>query len=164
MASVDALVIPGGESTTIGRLMRVFDLETPLRRRIDAGMPCLATCAGLILLSRAVLDGRPDQVTIPAFDITVRRNAYGRQVDSFEAGVDVEPLGAVPFPGVFIRAPGIESVGPGARVIATLAGKPVAVAQGPHLGLGFHPEMTGDLRLHELFLRGVESHLEANAA
>jgi len=164
LARVDALVIPGGESTTMSRLIRVFGLEAPLRRRIDSGMPCMATCAGLILLSSTVLDGRGDQLTFGTFDVTVRRNAYGRQVASFEADVDVDPLGAVPFPGVFIRAPGIERVGAAAHVIATLAGKPVAVVQGPHLGLGFHPEMTEDLRLHEMFVRGVTEHLEENAA
>lgn len=161
---LDALVLPGGESTTLSRLLRVFGLLEPLRRRVEEGMPCLATCAGLIVLSRTVLDGRPDQVALGAFDVTTRRNAYGRQVESFEAGVDLEPLGVVPFPGVFIRAPQIESVGPGARVIGELDGVPIAVEQGPHLGLCFHPEMTGDLRIHELFLRNVERHLQDRAA
>ncbi len=164
LADVDALVLPGGESTTLSRLLRVFHLEEPLRQRIDSGMPCMATCAGLIVLSREVFDGRPDQVALGAFDISVRRNAYGRQVDSFEAGIMVEPLGVAPFPGVFIRAPRIESAGPQARVIAELDGAPVAVEQGPHLGLCFHPEMTDDLRLHELFVRRVDAHLATSAA
>ncbi len=161
---VDALVLPGGESTTLSRLLRVFGLEVPLRRRIDAGMPCMATCAGLIVLSREVADGRDDQLKLDVFDIGVRRNAYGRQVDSFEAELDVEPLGVAPFPGVFIRAPRIEWVGEGARVIASLGAHPVAVEQGPHLGLCFHPEMTRDLRLHELFLRKVDEHASEHAA
>jgi 5'-phosphate synthase pdxT subunit len=164
LAQVDALVLPGGESTTLGRLLRVFGLEQPLRQRLDSGLPCLATCAGLIVLSREVLDGRPDQLVLGALDTGVRRNAYGRQVDSFEAPLAVDPLGVAPFPGVFIRAPRIEFVGPAAHVIARLDGIPVAVEQGPHLGLCFHPEMTDDLRMHELFLRKVEEHLRANAA
>jgi 5'-phosphate synthase pdxT subunit len=161
---LDALVLPGGESTTMGRLLRVFGLASPLRDRIDAGMPCMATCAGLILLSREVLDGRPDQLTLGALDIVTRRNAYGRQVDSFEADLAVEPLGVAPFRGVFIRAPRIESVGPAARVIASLDGNPVAVTQGAHLGLGFHPEMTDDGRLHQLFVDQVAAAMETSAA
>jgi 5'-phosphate synthase pdxT subunit len=164
LAAVGALVLPGGESTTMSRLLRVFGLEAPLRERLAQGMPTMSTCAGLILLSRTVLDGRPDQLAFGVLDIAARRNAFGRQVDSFEADVDVEPLGVAPFRAVFIRAPGIESVGPGARVIATLDGKPVAVTQGHHLGLGFHPEMTDDLRLHQLFLRHVDEALESSVA
>ena len=164
LQSVDALVLPGGESTTMSRLLRVFGLEPALRDRLDAGMPCLATCAGLILLSRTVLDGRGDELALGAFDIAVRRNAYGRQVESFESDVHVAPLGVAPFPGVFIRAPRIESVGGSAEVIAELDSEPVAIRQGPHLGLSFHPEMTGDLRLHELFVRGVDEHLASSAA
>jgi 5'-phosphate synthase pdxT subunit len=164
LAAVDALVLPGGESTTVSRLLRVFGLEAPLRSRLDGGMPCMATCAGLILLSREVLDGRPDQLTLGALDIVTRRNAYGRQVDSFEADLAVEPLGVAPFRGVFIRAPGIESVGPDAHVIASFDGNPVAVAQGAHLGLGFHPEMTDDGRLHQLFVEQVTAALETSAA
>jgi len=164
LAEVDALVFPGGESTTVGRLLRVFALEAPLRRRIDGGMPCMATCAGLILLSREVLDGRGDQLALGALDVATRRNAYGRQLDSFETELHVDPLGVAPFPGVFIRAPRIETVGPSARVIARLEGAPVAVQQGAHLGLCFHPEMTGDLRLHELFVRNVAEHLASSVA
>jgi 5'-phosphate synthase pdxT subunit len=162
--AVDALVLPGGESTTFGRLLRVFGLLEPLRRRLNAGMPTLSTCAGLILLSRAVLDGHREQVALGALDVAVRRNAFGRQVDSFEADVRIDALGVAPFPGVFIRAPQIDSVGPSARVIASLRDTPVAVEQGPHLGLCFHPEMTADPRVHELFLHRVREHLQASAA
>lgn len=164
LESVDALVLPGGESTTFSRLLRVFGLEAPLRQRVGSGMPCMSTCAGLIVLSTQVLDGRPDQLTLGALDLTVRRNAFGRQVDSFEADLRIEPLGVAPFHGVFIRAPRIESVGSAANVIASLGDEPVAVEQGPQLGLCFHPEMTDDLRLHELFLRRVREHREASAA
>jgi len=164
LARADALVLPGGESTTMGRLLRVFGLEAPLRERLAAGMPTMSTCAGLILLSRHVLDGRPDQLTLGALDLTVRRNGYGRQVESFEADVDIEPLGVAPFRAVFIRAPRIESSGPDVQVLASFDGNPVAVSQGHHLGLGFHPEMTGDVRLHQLFLRRVEDALEVSAA
>lgn len=164
LALVDALVLPGGESTTMSRLIRVFHLEVPLRRRLCEGMPTMSTCAGLILLSRTVLDGRPDQLTFAALDLEVRRNAYGRQRESFEANLDVEPLGIAPFRAVFIRAPRIETIGQDVQVIASFDGKPVAVCQGPHLALGFHPEMTGDLRMHQLFLRRAEEALEVNAA
>jgi 5'-phosphate synthase pdxT subunit len=161
---VDALVLPGGESTTMSRLLRVFGLEEPLRERLAGGMPTLATCAGLILLSREVLDGRPDQVTLDAVDIVVRRNAYGRQVESFEADLEVEPLGIAPFRGVFIRAPRIEQIGDSVRVIAEFEGNPVAIMSGPHKGLVFHPEMTGDVRLHQLFLEHAQDALESSAA
>jgi 5'-phosphate synthase pdxT subunit len=164
LAAVDALVLPGGESTTISRLLRVFELEVPLRERLAGGMPTMSTCAGLILLSSAVLDGRPDQLALGALDVTVRRNGYGRQAESFEADVDVELLGVAPFRAVFIRAPRIESCGADVQVIASFDGNPVAVSQGPHLGLGFHPEMTGDVRLHQLFLDRVEAALEESAA
>ena len=164
LAAVDALVLPGGESTTMSRLIRVFDLETPLRHRLSEGMPTMSTCAGLILLSRTVLAGRPDQLTFGALDVEVRRNAYGRQRESFEADLKVEPLGVAPFRAVFIRAPRIEATGPDVEVLASFDGNPVAVSSGLHLGLGFHPEMTGDVRLHQLFLRRVEEALEVNAA
>lgn len=164
LASVDALTLPGGESTTMSRLLRVFGLEAPLRERLAAGMPTMSTCAGLILLSKEVLDGRPDQITFDVFDAAVRRNAYGRQVESFEADVKVQPLGIAPFPGVFIRAPQIEHAGGDTEVIATLDGKPVGIASGPHIGLTFHPEMTDDLRLHRHFLEVAQDAVEANAA
>jgi pyridoxal 5'-phosphate synthase pdxT subunit len=161
---VDALVLPGGESTTMSRLLHVFGLEAPLRERLAAGMPTLSTCAGLILLSREVLDGRPDQLALGVLDVSVRRNGYGRQVESFEADLSVAPLGVAPFRAVFIRAPLIESVGPDVEVIASFGDNPVAIAQGPHLGLCFHPEMTDDPRLHQLFLERAAAALEVSAA
>jgi 5'-phosphate synthase pdxT subunit len=161
---VDALVLPGGESTTMSRLLQVFNLVVPLRERLSAGMPTLSTCAGLILMSREVLDGRPDQISLGVLDVRVRRNGYGRQVESFEADIPVVPLGVAPFRAVFIRAPLIEDAGPEAEVIATFGGNAVAVAQGPHLGLSFHPEMTDDSRLHQLFLERATEALEVSAA
>ena len=164
LAGVDALVLPGGESTTMSRLLRVFGLETALRARLDDGMPVMATCAGLILLSRAVLDGRSDQLSLGTFDVVTRRNGFGRQVDSFEADLEVEPLGVVPLRGVFIRAPQIVEVGPAATVIAELDSMPVAVEQGPHLGMCFHPEMTEDIRLHQYFVDRVDELREQSVA
>jgi 5'-phosphate synthase pdxT subunit len=155
LEEVDALAIPGGESTTLSRLIRAFGLEEPLRRRLDAGLPCLATCAGMILLSRRILDGRPDQLAFGALDLDVRRNGYGRQVDSFEAALDVPELGDPPFPAVFIRAPVVERVGEGVTVLARDQGRPVAVASGPNLALAFHPEISGDGRFHRLFVGGL---------
>lgn len=164
LEGVDALVLPGGESTTMARLLRVFDLEQPLRERLACGMPALATCAGLILLSREVLDGRPDQLALGTLDVVTRRNAFGRQVESFEADLAIEPLGVAPLRGVFIRAPQIVEAGESARVIAELDGMPVAVEQGPHLGLCFHPEMTDDIRLHQYFVDRVDELLESDVA
>jgi 5'-phosphate synthase pdxT subunit len=152
---VDALAMPGGESTTMSRLLRVFGLEGPLRQRLGEGMGCFATCAGMILLARRILDGRPDQQGFDAVDIDVRRNGYGRQVDSFETDLRIAALqdGATnPFRAVFIRAPLVERTGDGVEVLASIDHKPVVVAQGPHLALAFHPEMTDDDRLHRLFL------------
>lgn len=155
LAAVDALALPGGESTTMSRLLRVFGLEDPLRERLDGGMPCFATCAGMILLSRAIGDGRPGQLAYGSLDIAVRRNGYGRQVESFEADLDIAAIGGDPYRAVFIRAPLVEDVGPAAEVLAELEGRPVAVSQGPHLAFAFHPEMTSDLRLHRLFLERI---------
>jgi 5'-phosphate synthase pdxT subunit len=142
----------------------VFDLEMPLRERLADGMPTLSTCAGLILMSREVLDGRPDQIALGILDVSVRRNGYGRQVESFEADIPIAPLGVAPFRAVFIRAPLIEEAGPDADVIASFGDNPVAVAQGAHIGLCFHPEMTDDLRLHQLFLERAAASLEVSAA
>ncbi len=148
----------------MSRLLQVFDLEMPLRERLAAGMPTLSTCAGLILMSREVLDGRPDQIALGVLDLSVRRNGYGRQVELFEADLPVSSLGVAPFRAVFIRAPRIERAGPDVEVIATFGDNPVAVVQGPHLGLCFHPEMTDDSRLHRVFLERAEAVLEVNAA
>jgi 5'-phosphate synthase pdxT subunit len=151
LAGVDALVMPGGESTTIGKLLDRFGLLEGLRERARAGMPLYGTCAGAILMARAVA-GRDDAPhRLDLLDITVRRNAYGRQVDSFEADLAIEGLGE-PFRAVFIRAPVIESVGVDVEVLATHRGQPVLVRQGAMVASTFHPEMTGDNRVHELFL------------
>lgn len=147
----DAMVLPGGESTTMDKLLRKFDLQQPLRRRLVEGMPAMATCAGLILLAREVLDGLPDQETLGILPVSVRRNAYGRQPESFQRDLEVDGLEA-PFPGVFIRAPVIESIDPMIEVLAEVDGLPVVVARGAVMGLTFHPELTSDDRLHGLFL------------
>jgi 5'-phosphate synthase pdxT subunit len=162
--SVEALAIPGGESTTMSKLLRAFGLEETLRRRLADGLPTLTTCAGLILLSRAIADGRTDQVATGTLDIAVRRNAWGSQVDSFEADLILAGLGDIPFAGVFIRAPRIEEVGPDVEVLARLGDEPVAVRQGAHVGLTFHPEMTGDDRIHRMFLDSVEAARDETAA
>lgn len=151
LPALDGLIIPGGESTTMSRLLDVFDLREPLAARLAAGLPAYGSCAGMIMLATTIVDGRADQRPLGAIDITVRRNAFGRQVDSFEGPVDVAGIdGAVP--GVFIRAPWVEAVGDGVEVLATAAGHPVAVRQGPVLATSFHPEISGDLRVHRLFL------------
>ena len=153
LAGVDALVLPGGESTTVGRLLGTSDLIEPLRERLAGGLPVLGTCAGLILLASEVLDGRPDQVSLGAVDITVRRNAHGRQNESFEAPLEITGLAGGAFPGVFIRAPGIERIGEGVEVLARLSGEqPVAARQGAVMVCAFHPELAGDLRFHQHFL------------
>lgn len=151
LADVDALVVPGGESTTMSKLLDSSGLAGPLRERLAAGLPTFGTCAGMIVLARTVLDGRSDQHSYDAIDITVRRNAFGRQVDSFEADVSVVGL-AEPFHAVFIRAPFVEEVGAGVEVLAAVGEHPVLCRQGPVLVSAFHPELTGDRRLHELFL------------
>jgi len=163
LAEVDGLVIPGGESTTMSRLLDVFELLEPLRVRLADGMPAYGSCAGMILLADRVLDGRPDQHQLGGLDVVVRRNAFGRQVDSFEEDLDFAGLER-PMHAVFIRAPWVESAGDGVEVLATVpdtptagaaAGKIVAVRQGPVLATAFHPELTGDGRVHELFARMV---------
>lgn len=152
--AVDALVIPGGESTTMSLLLREFDLLAPLRARLAAGMPAYGSCAGMILLSSEILDaGEPGREATPlgAIDMTVRRNAFGRQVDSFEDDIDVRGLDG-PTHAVFIRAPWVERVGPDVEVLARAAGHIVAVRQGAALATAFHPEVTGDRRVHRLFV------------
>jgi 5'-phosphate synthase pdxT subunit len=148
---VDAIVIPGGESTTMSKLAVEFGLLEPLQKRLADGMPAYGSCAGMIMLASEVLDGRPDQRCLGALDITVRRNAFGRQVDSFEADVDVD--GAGTFHAVFIRAPWVERVGEGVEVLGRVnTGRIVAVRQRNVLATAFHPELTGDLRVHRLFV------------
>lgn len=155
LEEVDALTIPGGESTTISRLLVVGGLVAPVREALRAGLPTLGTCAGMILLASEVLDGRDDQVSFGAIDLSVRRNAFGRQVDSFEAHLDVAALGPPGFPGVFIRAPVVERVGEGVEVLASVGGRPVLCRRAGVMVAAFHPELVDDLRLHRLFLSGV---------
>jgi 5'-phosphate synthase pdxT subunit len=152
LAAVDALVLPGGESTAMLLLMAGSGLVDAVADRLAAGMPAFGTCAGLILLAAEVLDGRPGQRCLAAIDVGVRRNAYGSQVHSFEADVDVAGVGGGPVRGVFIRAPLVERTGAGVEVLASLDGRPVLCRQGGVLASTFHPELTGDRRLHELFL------------
>ncbi|HVS67703.1 MAG TPA: pyridoxal 5'-phosphate synthase glutaminase subunit PdxT [Mycobacteriales bacterium] len=151
---IDGIVIPGGESTTIGKLLVIFDLLEPLQKALEGGLPAYGSCAGMILLADRVLDGTADQVTLGGIDMTVRRNAFGRQVDSFEATVEVEGVGEVE--GVFIRAPWAESAGPEATVLARRDGKIVVVRQGPLLATAFHPELTGDPRIHQYFVAMIQ--------
>ncbi len=150
LEAVDALIIPGGESTTIINLLHAFGMTGRLTELLRGGMPVWGTCAGMIVLAAEVLDPRPAPLRL--LDIAVRRNAYGRQVASFEAYLEVEELGPTPFRGIFIRAPAVERVGRGVQVVAALPdGRPVAVRQGSMLATAFHPELTGDLRFHRYF-------------
>jgi 5'-phosphate synthase pdxT subunit len=151
LESCDGLVIPGGESTTIAKLARAFELLEPLRERVRAGMPTFGTCAGMILLADRIIDGAAGQETLGGLDITVRRNAFGRQVDSFEEDLAVSGL-EDPVHAFFIRAPWVEQVGKGVEVLARAAGHPVAVRQGHLLATSFHPEVGGDARVHGLFV------------
>ena len=160
LAGVDALVMPGGESTTISKLAVTFGLMEPIRARIAAGMPAYGSCAGMILLADRILDGPPDQQSIGGLDVTVRRNAFGRQVDSFEEPVTVDEIGGVPFPAVFIRAPWVEQVGPRATVLGRVetgvgAGRVVVVRDRNLLATSFHPELSGDTRMHRYFCEMV---------
>jgi 5'-phosphate synthase pdxT subunit len=158
------IVLPGGESTTIDKLARAFGVRDPLREALAGGLPAYGSCAGMILLADRIEDGRPDQETLGGIDMTVRRNAFGRQVDSFETDLDFGQLGPVPVHAVFIRAPWVEEVGPGVEVLASVpqdhdlgaaAGRIVAVRQGALMATSFHPEMTGERRVHELFVQMV---------
>ena len=159
---IDAIVIPGGESTVIDKLVRAFGLFEPLRRRLRAGLPAYGSCAGMILLADRLADGRPDQQTLGGLDVTVRRNAFGRQVDSFEQDLDFTGLDD-PVHAVFIRAPWVEEVGEGVEVLARVSGGPaagriVAVRQGTILATSFHPEVGGDRRVHAEFVKIVTQH------
>ncbi|MEU7791714.1 pyridoxal 5'-phosphate synthase glutaminase subunit PdxT [Amycolatopsis sp. NPDC049159] len=160
LSEVDGLVLPGGESTTMSRLLETFELLEPLRARIAEGMPAFGSCAGMILLARQTLDGRPDQQQLGGLDVVVRRNAFGRQVDSFEADLDFAGIDEGVH-AVFIRAPWVEKAGDGVEVLATVSGVPgvaeeaariVAVRQGAVLATAFHPELTPDVRVHRLFV------------
>ena len=160
LSRVDGLVIPGGESTTMSMLAVRTGLMQPLVDAVRGGLPVYGSCAGLIMLATRVLDGRPDQQTLGALDVTVRRNAFGRQVDSFECDLDMSAVPGGPIHAVFIRAPWVEDCGPGVEVLARVedgpaSGRIVAVRQGRALGTAFHPELTGDGRVHALFVEMV---------
>ncbi|WP_022880853.1 pyridoxal 5'-phosphate synthase glutaminase subunit PdxT [Gryllotalpicola ginsengisoli] len=158
LAEVQGLVIPGGESTVMDKLSRAFGLREPVQRAISAGLPVYGTCAGLIMLADRVLDAIDGQLTLGGLDVTVRRNAFGSQVDSFETDLPMPVLGDEPVHAVFIRAPIVEEVGAAATPIGTLAdGRVVAVEQGNLLGTSFHPEVTGDYRFHDYFLQKVRA-------
>ena len=162
LSGIEGLILPGGESTTMSKLLDLSGLFDPVAERLADGMPAFGTCAGMILLSADILDGRADQRSFGALDVSVRRNAFGRQVDSFETGVAVHGLAGGTFPALFIRAPFIERVGDGVEVLATVPGppgpegmvadRPVLCRQGPVMAAAFHPELSDDLRLHQLFL------------
>ncbi|MDN3238205.1 pyridoxal 5'-phosphate synthase glutaminase subunit PdxT [Glycomyces tritici] len=172
--AVEGLVIPGGESTTMSKLLEIFDLFEPVKKRLDAGLPVFGSCAGMIMLADEVLDGRPDQRSFGAIPMTVRRNAFGRQVDSFETEIAIEGVAGGPFRAVFIRAPWVERIGEGVQVLARVdsasdsgagsggeqGGRIVAVRAGACLATSFHPEVTPDARVHEYFVdmvRGADA-------
>jgi pyridoxal 5'-phosphate synthase pdxT subunit len=173
LSGLDGIVLPGGESTTMSMLLESSGLRDPIAKELEAGLPAFGTCAGLILLATAIADGRPDQQCFGAIDLTVRRNAYGRQRESFECDLDISALDGEPVHAVFIRAPLVESAGAGVEVLATVApdpgaGAPLGVAdegavpvpvlcrQGAVLVAAFHPELTADRRVHQLFLSLIE--------
>ncbi|SFD37742.1 pyridoxal 5'-phosphate synthase glutaminase subunit PdxT [Streptomyces aidingensis] len=157
LAGCDGLVIPGGESTTMSKLAVSFGLMEPLRARVRSGMPVYGTCAGMIMLADKILDPRSGQETVGGIDMIVRRNAFGRQNESFEAALDLAGVPGGPVEGVFIRAPWVESTGAGVEVLASYDGHPVAVRQGSLLATAFHPELTGDHRVHALFTAMVRT-------
>jgi 5'-phosphate synthase pdxT subunit len=168
LAAVDALVVPGGESTTMAKLAARFGLLEPLRAAVAGGLPVYGSCAGMIMLADRLLDGPPDQVTIGGLDVSVRRNAFGRQVDSFESKVEIEGVDGGPVHAVFIRAPWVEEVADGVQVLGRVVGgaadgRIVAVRQGNLVATSFHPELTGDRRVHALFVDMVRRHLAEQA-
>lgn len=165
LKGIDGLVIPGGESSVMDKLSRIFGLAEPLRQAIAAGLPVLGTCAGLIMVANRVDDAITGQENFGGLDVTVRRNAFGAQVDSFETDVTVVGLLGPPLHVAFIRAPEVTAVGPGARVIASLPdGRVVGVAGGNIIGVAFHPEITGEDRIHRMFLEVVGEHSRQQAA
>ncbi len=168
LAAVDALVVPGGESTTMAKLAARFGLLGPLRDAVAGGLPVYGSCAGMIMLADRLLDAPADQVTVGGLDVTVRRNAFGRQVDSFESQVEVDGVAGGPVHAVFIRAPWVEQAGEGVQVLGRVVGGPadgriVAVRQGNLVATSFHPELTGDRRVHALFVDIVRRHLAEQA-
>jgi len=165
LKGVQALVMPGGESTTMSLLLRSSGLLPELEKLVADGVPLLGTCAGMILLSKEILDGRSDQVSLGAIDLVIRRNAFGRQLESFETDLAVVGIGGGPMHAVFIRAPIVESAGPGVEVLASLPlarhgedsrARPVVCRQGPVIVAAFHPELSGDGRLHQMLLGQIE--------
>ncbi|MET4637088.1 pyridoxal 5'-phosphate synthase glutaminase subunit PdxT [Mycetocola sp. 2940] len=159
LAAVDGLILPGGESSVQDKLSRTFGLAEPLKQAIRSGLPVYGTCAGLIMLADRIVGGIAGQQSLGGLDVTVRRNAFGSQLDSFETDLDVPVLGDEPVHAVFIRAPVVDTVGPAATALASLAdGRVVAVEQGNLLGTSFHPEVTGDIRFHAYFLDRVRAH------
>lgn len=152
---VAGLIVPGGESTTVMKLLERFDMSAPIKARVEAGMPLWGTCMGMIVAARDVAG--LSQPTLDLIDITVRRNAFGRQNESAEVALSIPDIGAEPFPAVFIRAPWIERVGPAVEVLATRDGHGVMVRQGRVIGTSFHPELSGDGRIHDYFVRIVEA-------
>jgi pyridoxal 5'-phosphate synthase pdxT subunit len=161
---VAGLIIPGGESTTMWKLAVAFDLMEPVRKRLEAGLPAFGCCAGMIMLADRLVDASGGQETFGGIDMTVRRNAFGRQVDSFESDIELRGMAGPPLRAVFIRAPWVERTGPGVEVLGedSRTGRIVAVRQGSLLATAFHPELTPDLRLHQLFVdlvRDVQSRL-----
>jgi 5'-phosphate synthase pdxT subunit len=168
LADLDGLIIPGGESTTIVKLAKHFDLLEPLRERIVAGLPTYGSCAGMILLADRILDGTADQVTFGGIDMTVRRNAFGRQIESFEEPVELAGIAGGPLAAVFIRAPWVEEVGPAATELGRVhtgpaAGRIVAIRQHHLLATSFHPELTGDVRVHEYFVGMINDRTGARS-
>jgi len=152
LSGIEGIILPGGESTTMSKLLGLSGLFDALAERLTAGLPAFGTCAGMILLSSRILDGRTDQRSLGVLDVDVRRNAFGRQVDSFETDLVVKGVAGGVFPAVFIRAPVIERVGEGVEVLASIDDRPVLCREGPVMAAAFHPELSHDLRLHELFL------------
>jgi 5'-phosphate synthase pdxT subunit len=161
LAGVDALIIPGGESTTVIKLLNRFELFAPIKARVHAGMPLWGTCMGMIVAAHDVAG--LDQETLDLIDITVRRNAFGRQIASAEVALPIPVLGAAPFPAIFIRAPWIERAGPGVDVLATHEGHGVFVREGNVMGTSFHPELTADARVHAYFARLIRAAAPAVA-
>ena len=158
LESIDGLIIPGGESTVMAKLLVEFGLGAVLERRIQSGMPLFGTCAGLILMASEVA-GR-SQYTLNALDVTVERNSYGRQIESFESKIYSDLLGDIPMDGVFIRAPRIVRIGSSVEVLASFENDPILVRQGPNLAASFHPELTNNLKIHALFLEIVANRVE----
>ena len=158
LVDLDGIILPGGESTTMSNLLVASDLGVELSKRLHDGLPVFGTCAGMIMMARTIHDGRPDQISLDAMDIQVRRNGYGRQNDSFEQDISITSLDS-PFHALFIRAPVIESIGHDVEVLASIDERPVLVRQAYALASSFHPELVTDLRVHEIFLSIIHESL-----